>query len=136
MKWRHANGLVWGMAIANYGRVGAWTETLSVMAPFQEMLLQSWDGSIRLFPRWPKDRDVAFDGWRAQGAFLVSAAMKGGKVAYFKVKSEKGAPCVVLGDWKVADSAGNRVATSRDEFGRLTFPTLAGGEYSLVADPR
>lgn len=131
MKWRHANGLVWGMAIANYGRAGAWTETLSVMAPFQEMLLQSWDGSIRLFPRWPKDRDVEFSGWRAQGAFLVSAAMKGGRVAYFKVKSEKGEPCVVLGDWKVADRAGKAVSTSRDEFGRLVFNTVAGGEYSL-----
>ena len=93
--------------------------------------MQSWDGSIRLFPRWPKERDVAFDNWRAQGAFLVSAAMKGGKVAYFKVKSEKGAPCVVLGDWKVADRAGKAVPASRDEFGRLVFNTVAGGEYSL-----
>ena len=74
---------------------------------------------------------VKFDNWRAQGAFLVSAAMKSGKVAYFKVKSEKGAPCVVLGDWKVTDRAGKAVPASRDEFGRLVFNTVAGGEYSL-----
>ena len=129
-KWCHENGLVWAMAISCYGRAGAWTETLSVMAPFQEMLLQSWDGSIRLFPRWPKDRDVAFSGWRAQGAFLVSGEQKSGKVSA-KVMSEKGADCLVVGDWSVTDADGKSVPTDRDEFGRLRFKTAAGGTYSL-----
>ena len=129
-KWTHANGLVWAMAISCYGRSGAWTETLSAMAPFQEMLLQSWDGSIRLFPRWPKDRDVAFSGWRAQGAFLVSGEQKSGRVSA-KVTSEKGADCLVVGDWKVADSDGKLVATDHDAFGRLRFKTAVGASYDL-----
>ncbi|MDE3275348.1 MAG: hypothetical protein PUJ80_04930 [Verrucomicrobiota bacterium] len=130
-QWVHPNGLVWAMAIQNYGRAGAWTETLSVMAPFQEMLLQSWDGAINVFPRWPKDKDASFDGWRAQGAFIVGAAQKDGRVVNFQVHSEKGEDCLVHGDWKVYDDAGDPVPADRDEFGRLRFKTTAGAMYSL-----
>ena len=131
--WCHANGLVWAMSIGSYGRAGAWTETLSCMAPFQEMLLQSWDGSIRLFPRWPKTEDVSFSGWRAQGAFLVSAAQKDGNVSA-RIFSEKGADCILaIGDWLVTEKSGTSVVTDRDEFNRLRFKTRAGATYLLTA---
>lgn len=130
-QWTHPNGLVWAMAIQNYGRAGAWSETLSVMAPFQEMMLQSWDGAINVFPRWPKDKDAGFRNWRAQGAFIVSAAQKDGRVVRFEVKSEKGADCLVHGTWKVTDASGREVMTDRDQFGRLRFKTKAGAVYSL-----
>ena len=129
--WMHPNGLLWAMSLDSYGKDGGWTESLSCMAPLQEMLLTSWDGAIRLFPLWRKTDDVAFSRWRAQGAFLVSAELKGGRVARFEVKSEKGADCLMHGDWAVADAAGNAVATDRDAFGRLRFKTVAGGTYRL-----
>ena len=130
-RWTHANGLVWAMAIQNYGRAGAWSETLGVMAPFQEMMLQSWDGAVNVFPRWPKDRDAGFRNWRAQGAFLVSAAHKGGKVVRCEILSEKGEDCLMHGDWTVTDADGKAVATDRDAFGRLRFKTVVGGQYRL-----
>ena len=130
-KWRRPNGAVRAMSVAHYGRTGGWTETLSCMAPVQEMLLQSWDGAIRLFPRWPADRDVAFTDWRATGAFLISASMKGGRLGAVTVKSEKGADCRVWGEWSVTDSAGGKVATDHDEFGRLRFKTEQGKVYRL-----
>ena len=131
--WTHPNGLIWAMAISQYGRAGAWTETLSAMAPFQEMALQSWDGAIRLFPWWPKDRDVAFSNWRAQGAFLVTASLANGRPTDVSVVSEKGEDCLMHGDWLVYDKEGKDVPTDRDPFGRLRFKTVAGGRYSLVA---
>ncbi len=134
-QWTHPNGLVWAMAIQNYGRAGAWSETLSVMAPFQEMMLQSWDGAINVFPRWPKARDASFEGWRAQGAFIVDAAYLDGRVVRFRVLSEKGEDCVVHGEWKVSGADGKAVPTDRDAFGRLRFKTVAGGVYSLT-NPR
>ena len=79
-RWRHPNGLVWGMAIANYGRAGAWTESLGVAAPLQEMMLQSWDGALRIFPAWPRTVDARFENFRAEGAFLVSASWSQGQV--------------------------------------------------------
>lgn len=129
-RWTHPNGLVWAMAIANYGRSGAWTESLSSIAPIQEMLLQSWDGSLRLFSRWPKSLDVSFANWRAQGAFLVSGEQKAGKVSV-TILSEQGAPCVLSGEWTVTDNAGKPVATDRDPFGRLRFKTEKGQSYRL-----
>ncbi|MBE6395944.1 MAG: hypothetical protein E7046_02935 [Lentisphaerae bacterium] len=130
--WAHPNGLVWGMALQIWGRAGGWTETLSCMAPLQEMMLQSWDGAIRLFPFWPKERMASFRTFRAQGAFLVSAAWRDGGVRDVEIISEKGALCRIHGDWSVTDAkTGFLVDTSRDEFGRLCFKTVAGGKYRL-----
>ena len=129
--WTHANGLVWAMALQNYGRSGAWTETLSVMAPFQEMMLQSWDGAVNVFPRWPKDKDAGFRGWRAQGAFIVSAAQKDGRIVRCEILSEKGEDCVIHGQWIVRDASGAVVPQDKDAFGRNRFKTAAGATYSL-----
>ena len=130
-RWRHQNGLVWAMPMSIWQRTGAWTESLSCMAPFQEMILQSWDGAIRLFPRWPKSQDVSIRSWRAQGAFLVDAKFESGKIREVAVVSEKGEDCLVWGDWKVMDGSGAAVPTGRDRFGRLRFKTVAGGRYRL-----
>lgn len=130
--WLHGNGLAWAMPISDYGRAGAWTETLSAMAPMNEMLLQSWEGAIRLFPYWPKAKDVSFFGFRAQGAFLVDASLRDGRICDVKLTSEKGEDCLVHGDWKVLDAAKREVATDRDEYGRLRFKTVAGATYCLV----
>lgn len=130
-KWRRPNGSVRAMSVAHYGRGGGWTETLSCMAPVQEMALQSWDGAIRLFPLWPTDRAISFRNWRAQGAFMVSADFADGKIGDVSIRSERGADCLVHGDWRVFDSEGNRVAADRDAFGRLRFKTAVGAMYKL-----
>lgn len=132
-RYRHDNGLVWAMSVANLGWCGAWTETLSCMAPVQEMMLQSWDGAIRLFPYW--EADATFENWRAQGAFLVSASRIKGRIRDVTVTSEKGEDCLVHGAWTVTDAEGRRVATDRDEFGRLRFKTSVGGRYVLDGPP-
>jgi alpha-L-fucosidase 2 len=57
----------------------------------QEMLLQSHGSAVHLFPATPAAwRNVAFRTLRAEGAFLVSAARKEGKVVEVRVVSEKG----------------------------------------------
>jgi hypothetical protein len=134
-RWRHPNGLLWGMAIANYGHAGAWTESLGVIAPLQEMMLQSWDGALRIFPAWPRSLEARFDGFRAEGAFLVSAACSQGRVTRLEIVSEKGAPCRLYPPWPagvtVTDESGAPVACVAEEYGRVGFPTRAGGRYRL-----
>lgn len=132
VRWRHQNGLVGAMPLLVWQRTGAWTESLSCMAPFQEMILQSWDGAIRLFPRWPESQDVKVRSWRAQGAFLVDAEFSDGAVRDVTITSEKGENCLVWGEWKVFDAAGNAVTTGKDRFGRLEFKTAPGARYRLV----
>lgn len=60
----------------------------------QEMLIQSHTGIINIFPAIPAGwKDVAFKTLRTEGAFLVSAEQKGGKVEKVEIVSEKGGTC-------------------------------------------
>ncbi|MEP4078342.1 glycosyl hydrolase family 95 catalytic domain-containing protein [Haloferula sp.] len=72
---------------------------LSFATCIHDMLLQSWDGKIRVFPASPKLwGDVAFHQFRTQGAFLVSAKKKDGITEFVTVKSLIGSPCFVKTD--------------------------------------
>ncbi len=65
-----------------------------------EMLLQSWTGIVRVFPAVP-DRwhDAWFENLRAEGAFIVSSRLSGGKVAFVDITSEVGGTCRVRNPW-------------------------------------
>jgi alpha-L-fucosidase 2 len=77
------------------------TETpLSLCDSMQLMLLQSWGGTIRVFPAIPKSWDNSvFDGLLAVGGFEVSASRKNGATQFVRIKSNAGEPCVVKLDF-------------------------------------
>ena len=57
----------------------------------QEMLIQSHTGVVEIFPAIPADwKDVSFGKLRTEGAFLVSAEKKDGKIIKLMITSEKG----------------------------------------------
>jgi len=57
----------------------------------QEMLLQSHDGVIKIFPAIPATwSDASFNQLRAEGAFVISAMKENGKVKSITIVSEKG----------------------------------------------
>ena len=59
---------------------------LSIM--LNEMLLQSYDGVIRVFPAVPfTDKPIRFHSLRAQGGFLVSAERRENKTMYVVIQS-------------------------------------------------
>jgi len=101
-------------------RMGIWFENFALPAVINECLLQSYTGTLRLFPNWPKERDAAFHTLRAAGAFLVSAEIRGGTVAWVEVCSEAGGELVLLNPWagkvrcrrgvEIWDAAGDRLA--------------------------
>ncbi|MBQ6052688.1 MAG: hypothetical protein IJL30_05295 [Clostridia bacterium] len=68
---------------------GGLENSAAVPATVNEMLLQSWEDVIRLFPCWKKDEDASFKSLRAYGAFLVSAKIEKGEI-YAEIISEKG----------------------------------------------
>ncbi|MCF6357494.1 MAG: glycoside hydrolase family 95 protein [Draconibacterium sp.] len=79
---------------SNYGfmkRMGIWFENFALPAVVNECLMQSYDGTIRLFPNWPLKKDAEFYNLRAVGAFLVSATLKDGRVQEIRIYSEAGA---------------------------------------------
>ncbi|MEI6218693.1 MAG: glycoside hydrolase family 95-like protein, partial [bacterium] len=101
-----------------------------------EMLLQSHEGFLRLFPCWPKDRLARFDGLRACGAFLVSSELAGGEVKYVRIVSEKGLSCTVLNPWsgavQVVRNGMKRETVSGERF---TLPTVPGESIELLKRP-
>jgi hypothetical protein len=95
-QWRLPNGLFCGIAQADFWYEGAMAECLGIIKPMSEMLIQSWEGKIRLFPNWPAAFDATFRDLRTRGAFLVSSSLKDGEVQYIKVTSEHGGECKIM----------------------------------------
>jgi len=88
---------------SDYGfmdEMGIWFENFALPAVVNECLMQSYDGTIRLFPNWPMDKDAEFHSLRAAGAFLVSAALMDGRVGEVEIVSEAGGTLRVLVPWE------------------------------------
>jgi len=79
--------------------MGIWFENFGLPAVINECLLQSYDGTLHLFPNWPKEKDARFEDLRAVGAFLVSASQKGGVVTQVRIESERGGPLKIISPW-------------------------------------
>ena len=79
---------------------GGGIETLAaVPLTINEMLLQSYEGIVRIFPNWNHGNDASFNNLRAYGAFVISSSLKNGKIGYVKLVSEKGRPCLMENPW-------------------------------------
>jgi alpha-L-fucosidase 2 len=72
------------------GNMGIWFENFALPVVINECLMQSYTGTINLFPNWPMENDAEFQNLRAAGAFLVSAVLKDGKVRKIQIMSEAG----------------------------------------------
>ena len=71
----------------------------TVPSTIAEMLLQSFQGKLRLFANWPSDADARFGDLRAYGAFLVSSDRRAGSFKYVRIVSEAGGKAVLLNPW-------------------------------------
>jgi alpha-L-fucosidase 2 len=94
----------------------------------QEMLLQSHEGVLRLFPCWPSNLDARFGTLRARGAFLVSAELKAGVVGRVAILSEKGRRCTVQNPWP-----GKTVRLIR---GGQDAESMIGSRLTITTTPR
>ena len=80
-----------------YAETGPVIETpLSGAQTIHDMLLQSGDGTIRVFPAvptaWP---DATVHNLRTEGAFQISAVRRAGATSFIRVKSLAGEPCKI-----------------------------------------
>ncbi|MCL2507545.1 MAG: hypothetical protein FWF05_00065 [Oscillospiraceae bacterium] len=132
-RWRRENGVCAGMSVRNHGHTGQWTEALGVTMPLQEMLLQSWDGAIALFPCWPLDVPAAYENFRAEGAFLVSASCGEGRIKSAVIQSMESGTCVLYPPWPEFEvrCGGQPVGADADDVGRSCFETEKGKVYNL-----
>ena len=106
------NGICQDMVLQVHGRyadqtpydfmreMGIWFENLALPVVINECLLQSYTGTLRLFPNWPLDRPAEFHTLRAVGGFLVSARCSAGGVDWVHILSETGAPLRLYSPWE------------------------------------
>ncbi len=81
-------------------KMGIWFENFALPVVVNECLMQSYDGTIRLFPNWPMNKDAEFHQLRAAGAFLVSASLKNGQAKNIEITSEAGGVLKIILPWK------------------------------------
>lgn len=108
-------------------QLGGGIEVFSaVPSTVNEMLVQSHEKELFLFPVWPKDKPARFGNLRTPGAFLVSGGFDNGQVQYVFIESEKGRDCRIRNPWsdraaiiyrdgkKAETLTGNRLALRTD----------------------
>jgi len=102
-----------------------------------EMMLQSHDGVMRVFPLFPAAQKASFCRLRTFGAFLVSSAIKDGTIDQVVVESEKGRPCVLLNPWPGRTVRVHRNGKPEQPVAgnRLCLATATGDRLLLVPEP-
>jgi len=110
-------------------------ESMSVLScAINEMLVQSYDGIIRIAPAYKWDCEFSL---HAAGGFVVSSEVKGGLAKWVAIKSLLGNRCQVENPWgteevyifendSVMKSNGSRI---------ISFDTVEGKVYILSTEP-
>jgi alpha-L-fucosidase 2 len=126
----HCNGDQSGKGYSNYRyRPFTLEGNFASAAGLNEMLLQSYSGTIRVFPAIPASwKDISFKTLRAEGAFLVSAIRRDGLTQMVEIHSEKGGLCRIENPF---ERTGYELSgIPQDTIGRdgndLLFKTTAG----------
>lgn len=101
-----------------------------------EMLLQSYDGTIRVAPAVP-------DGWNAtfilhgEGGFRVACAVENGRAQRVEITSKRGETCRLVPDWDGdpgewdVTSVDGRTENTRIDGEALVFDTEPGATYRV-----
>ncbi|MGB2864067.1 MAG: glycoside hydrolase family 95-like protein, partial [Sedimentisphaerales bacterium] len=135
----HCNGDQSGKGYSNFRyRPFTLEGNFAAAAGLQEMLLQSYSGTIRIFPAIPADwKDISFKTLQAEGAFLVSAELKDGLTHSVTIISEKGDLCRLenpfeQNEYELKGAAKNAVGKDGDD---LIIKTSVGQKIELIRKP-
>jgi alpha-L-fucosidase 2 len=99
----------------------------------QELLLQSRDGYIQVFPAIPASwQNVSFTTLRAEGGFLISAKKENGAFTKITIKSEQGGVCKIkipFNDFKFSNEKKYEVKN-----GILQFTMQKNEEVEIISN--
>ncbi len=104
-------------------------------AGLQEMLLQSYSGTIRIFPAIPPAwKDVSFKTLRAEGAFLITAKRTAGQTQHVEITSEKGGLCRIENPFGPAgcEITGAENTDLKERNGEFAIMTRPGRKVTLI----
>jgi hypothetical protein len=124
---------------AHFNSFGHYTEQFAAGMVLSELLLQSVDDVIRVFPAWPEQQDARFHELRAQGGFLVSSSLAAGKIDSVEVESTAGGPLRLVSPWRKiairASGEGPSRSLTPDAQGIVQVPTRPGERWVFEANP-
>src|SRR5262249_41252433 len=103
-------------------------------AVLNECFLQSYSGTLRIFPNTTNLGPARFRNLRAAGAFLVTAAWDGHTISPVSIFSEKGATVRLVRPWSSGKIEVTTVSDGQSVLMRTReqiaeFDTRAGQEY-------
>ena len=110
---------------------GGLENSSSIPTTVNEMLLQSYEGILRLFPVWKQD--ARFHGLRAYGAFVIDASRENGRI-HAEILIEQGMPLTLESpgdDYVLLMEDGRKIPVTEDI---LTVETRKGEKIVLLAD--
>jgi hypothetical protein len=102
--------------------------SLMAVASVNEMMLQSYDGEIHVFPAVPDAwKEVSYQNLRTEGAFLVTAKRVRGKAVYVNIKSLAGGSFkLTIGspeqEYRVKKTSGSEIAKGTDGSWNVYIP--------------
>ncbi len=116
--------------------MGFWTENFSLPVVINECMMQSYTGTIRLFPNSNNLGPARFEKLRAAGAFLVSAAHDGKTITQLSLLSEKGNRVRMARPWgsktiRVTRAEDTQPVAVRIEGEDFVFDTQPGRTYHI-----
>jgi len=109
---------------------GGLENSSAIPSTVNEMLLQSYENILRLFPVWDRSRDAAFHGLRAAGAFVVDARVKDGRISA-EILSEQGKMLTIESPGEgyiLITGDGQRIALTE---AAIAVPTKAGEKLKV-----
>jgi len=117
--------------------MGVWCENFALPVVLNECMMQSYSGTIRIFPNTLNLGPARFDKLRAVGAFLISADYDGRTVTKLSLFSEKGKEARIVTPWAGQRVQVTRVRDNHQKLARMegqicTFGTEPGEHYQLA----
>ena len=98
-----------------------------------EMLLQSVQRDIKVFPDWPANTSAKFGDLLAVGDFLVSGGRAGNTVQYVRIVSQRGGNATVTNPWPGGvEVYRNGADTGVVSGAKITLATSAGDTLDLA----
>jgi alpha-L-fucosidase 2 len=92
-----------------------------------DMLLQSWGGTVRLFPATPwRWHDASFDGLRAEGGLKISATRKNNATVAFRITASQDGPVRLLDNFGTRPATWSRPGAVRRDGGHFIIDMKAG----------
>jgi len=98
-----------------------------------ELLMQSVNDIIRIFPAWPEEHDARYVDLRAQGGFLVSAEQNGGETVSVRIRATADGQVRLLDPFPGRDPDWNRDDVEKK--GDYYLCTLQEGEVLSALHP-